>query len=193
MPWRYRWIACLVYSHLWLIIRKTEFILKIKYWKINKWNCSCMFLDCSKVFHVSSSLRGIENWLSEVYLFCRLQVELHVVWNCNKAVISPFSSRNRDRIGLLIPIISRKLLGCLCDGSSTATLSDSFGAAMKIIPDRAPVHTQERLWRRDFSDGAKTRRADLENGASHLDFVPHKISSSCAVWTPIQSVPKVNK
>ena len=96
-------------------------------------------------------------------------------------MISPFSSRNRDRIGLLIPIISRKLLGCLCDGSSTATLSDSFGAAMKIIPDRAPVHTQERLWRRDFSDGAKTRRADLENGASHLDFVPHKISSSCAV------------
>ena len=72
-------------------------------------------------------------------------------------------------------------MGYLCDGSSTATLHDSFGAAMKIIPDRAPVHTQERLWRRDFSDGAKLRRADLENGASHLDFVPYKITRSRAV------------
>ena len=96
-------------------------------------------------------------------------------------MISPFSSRNRDRIGLLIPIIWKKLLGCLCDGSSTATLPDSFGAAMKTIPDKAPVHTQERLWRRDFCHGAKTRRADLENGASHLDFVPYKISRSRAV------------
>ena len=68
------------------------------------------------------------------------------------------------------------MLGCLCDRSSTATrlgfghtIPDNFGAAMKIIPDRAPVHTQERLWRRDFSNGAKLRRADLENGASHLD------------------------
>ena len=80
-------------------------------------------------------------------------------------MISPFSSRNRDRIGLLIPIIWKKLLGCLCDGSSTATLPYSFGAAMKTIPDKAPVHTQERLWRRDFCHGTKTRRADLENGA----------------------------
>ena len=69
----------------------------------------------------------------------------------------------------------------MCDGSSTATLPDSFGAAMKTIPDKAPVHTQERLWRRDFCHGAKTRRADLENGASHLDFVPYKISRSRAV------------
>ena len=103
-------------------------------------------------------------------------------------MISPFSSKNRDRIGLLIPIIWKKLLGCLCDRSSTATclgfghtIPDNFGAAMKIIPDRAPIRTQERLWRRDFSNGAKTRRADLENGASHLDFVLYKISRSRAV------------
>ena len=31
--------------------------------------------------------------------------------------------------------------------------SDSFCAVMKIIPDRASVHTQERLWWRDFCNG----------------------------------------
>ena len=45
---------------------------------------------------------------------------------------------------------------------------DSFCAAIKIIPDRASVHTQERLWRRDFCDGAKLRRADLKSGESHI-------------------------
>ena len=80
------------------------------------------------------------------------------------------------------------MLGCLCDRSSTATrlgfghtIPDNFGAAMKIIPDRAPVHTQERLWRRDFSNGAKLHRADLENGASHLDLYH------------TEGLPKVNK
>ena len=29
------------------------------------------------------------------------------------------------------------------------------------------VHTQERLWRRDFCDRAKLRRTDLESGGSH--------------------------
>ena len=38
---------------------------------------------------------------------------------------------------------------------------DSFCAAIKIIPDRASVHTKERLWWRDFCDGARLRRADL--------------------------------
>ena len=45
---------------------------------------------------------------------------------------------------------------------------DSFCAAMKIIPATASVHTQERLWRRDFCNGAKLRRADLKSGASHI-------------------------
>ena len=31
----------------------------------------------------------------------------------------------------------------------------------KIKPDMASVRTQERLWRRDFFNGAKLRRADL--------------------------------
>ena len=39
-------------------------------------------------------------------------------------------------------------LGCV------HTISDSFCAATNIIPDRASVHTQERLSRRDFCDGA---------------------------------------
>ena len=83
MPWRYHWIACLVYSRLWVIIRKTEFILKIKYWKINKWNCSCMFSDCRGSFYVSSSLFGVLNFdfRKSIYLFCRLQVELYVLSN----------------------------------------------------------------------------------------------------------------
>ena len=46
--------------------------------------------------------------------------------------------------------------------------SDSFCAVMKIIPDRASVHTQERLWWRDFCNGAKLRPADLESGGSHI-------------------------
>lgn len=30
-----------------------------------------------------------------------------------------------------------------------------------------PRVAQERLWRRDFCDGAKLRQADLESGATH--------------------------
>ena len=45
---------------------------------------------------------------------------------------------------------------------------DSFCAAIKIIPDRVSVHTQERLWRRDLCGEAKLRRADLKSGASHI-------------------------
>ena len=37
--------------------------------------------------------------------------------------------------------------------------------ATQAIPDRTSVHTQERSRRRDFCDGAKLRRADLESGA----------------------------
>ena len=35
-------------------------------------------------------------------------------------------------------------------------------------PDKASVYAQEQLERRDFCDGAKLRRADLESGASHI-------------------------
>ena len=41
------------------------------------------------------------------------------------------------------------------------TIRDSFWAATNIISDWAFVHTQERLWRRDFCDWAKLRRANL--------------------------------
>ena len=41
------------------------------------------------------------------------------------------------------------------------TILDSFCAPAKIIPDKASVHTQERLWQRDFRDTAKLRRAHL--------------------------------
>ena len=44
-------------------------------------------------------------------------------------------------------------------------------AATKIISDRASLQTQERLWRRDFVDGATLRHADLESGASHIGYV----------------------
>ena len=48
------------------------------------------------------------------------------------------------------------------------SIPDSFCAARKIIPDRASVHTQERLQRRDFCDAVKLRRADLLSGMSHV-------------------------
>ena len=53
-------------------------------------------------------------------------------------------------------------LGCV------HTITDSFWAATKIIPDRASLQTQERLWRRDFCNGAKLLRADLESGVSRI-------------------------
>ena len=40
-------------------------------------------------------------------------------------------------------------------------ISDSFCAAPKIIPVKASVYTQERLWQLDFRDIAKLRRAHL--------------------------------
>ena len=40
------------------------------------------------------------------------------------------------------------------------TLPDSFRGATKIITNKAFVQTQERLWRRDFCDVAKLRRAE---------------------------------
>ena len=58
-------------------------------------------------------------------------------------------------------------------------MPDSFCAATKIIPDRASVHTQERLWRVDFCDGAKLRRADLDSGASHIGQVLCHTSVQC--------------
>ena len=44
---------------------------------------------------------------------------------------------------------------------------------------RASVHTQERLWRRDFCDGAKLRRADLLSEESHIGlmFILYRIAS----------------
>ena len=39
-------------------------------------------------------------------------------------------------------------------------------AGTKTIPERASVHTQEQRFWREFYDGAKLRRADLEIGAS---------------------------
>ena len=41
------------------------------------------------------------------------------------------------------------------------TVPERFCVAVKTIPDKASVHTQERLWRRDFCDGAKLHRADF--------------------------------
>ena len=48
------------------------------------------------------------------------------------------------------------------------TKPDYVCAGTKIIPDRTFHHTQERLWRRDFCDGAKLSRADIESGKSHV-------------------------
>ena len=45
---------------------------------------------------------------------------------------------------------------------------NSFCAATEIIPDRASVHTQKLVRRRDLCDGAKLRRADLESIESHI-------------------------
>ena len=38
----------------------------------------------------------------------------------------------------------------------------------KSYTDGASVRTQERLWRRDFCDVGKLRRADLESGVSNI-------------------------
>ena len=50
-------------------------------------------------------------------------------------------------------------------------MPDTICPSTKTISDRTSVHTQELLQRRDFCDGAKMRRADLESGASHIGYV----------------------
>ena len=51
--------------------------------------------------------------------------------------------------------------------------------ATQAIPDRTSVRTQERLRRRDFYDGAKLRRADLESGASNIGEVLYHTLMRC--------------
>ena len=41
------------------------------------------------------------------------------------------------------------------------SILNNVRATTNIIPDRASVRTQERLWRSDFCDGAKLWLADL--------------------------------
>ena len=50
---------------------------------------------------------------------------------------------------------------CLYSKASVHDTGYGFCAGTKIIPDKASVHTQERLWGRAFCDEAKVRRADL--------------------------------
>ena len=50
-------------------------------------------------------------------------------------------------------------------------MPNTFYPSTKTISDRTSVHTLELLQRRDFCDGAKMRRADLESGASHIGYV----------------------
>ena len=45
---------------------------------------------------------------------------------------------------------------------------DAIYAGTKTIPKRASVHRQEQIFWREFYDGAKLRRTDLEIGASHI-------------------------
>ena len=44
----------------------------------------------------------------------------------------------------------------------------AFAPPRKSYRIGLPIHTQEQLWRRDFYDGAKLRRADLKSGVSHI-------------------------
>ena len=56
------------------------------------------------------------------------------------------------------------------------TIPDRFCATAKIMPERASLHTQERLWQRDFCDGAKLRRAGRSRKWSvtyRIGFVPY--------------------
>lgn len=55
------------------------------------------------------------------------------------------------------------------------TIPDNFCVASKIIQDRASVDTQERLWRHNFCDRGRVRRADLESverQSYRIGFVP---------------------
>ena len=58
-------------------------------------------------------------------------------------------------------------------------MPDGFCATTKIIADMASVHIQERFWWRDFFDGAKLCRADLESGESHIGQVLCHTSVQC--------------
>ena len=56
------------------------------------------------------------------------------------------------------------------------TIPDNFCVASKIIPDRASVDTEERLWRHNFCDRGRLRRADLESverQSYRIGFVPY--------------------
>ena len=59
-----------------------------------------------------------------------------------------------------------------------------FVQPRKSSPDSSSVHTQERLWRGDFWDAAKLRRAALEY---RIIFLPY----FGAVCTPIRPVAEV--
>ena len=59
------------------------------------------------------------------------------------------------------------------------SIPDSFRAGIKIILERVSVHTQKTVWRRDFCDRAKLRRADLERGALHIEWILRNTLVQC--------------
>lgn len=62
------------------------------------------------------------------------------------------------------------------------TITNSFCTATNIVQGGVSVHTQERLWWRDFCDGAKLRRVDLESGESHFGWVFRRTTKSYPVY-----------
>ena len=81
-----------------------------------------------------------------------------------------FARRNGCFRRLQFPVLLPILLGYVC------TLPDSFRAGTKIIPDGATIHTQERLWRRDYCDWAKLCAAAISKVERH-------ISDRCSHYT----------
>ena len=81
-----------------------------------------------------------------------------------------FARRNGCFRRLQFPVLLPILLGYVC------TLPDSFRAGTKIIPDGATIHTQERLWRRDYCDWAKLCAAAISKVERH-------ISGRCSHYT----------
>ena len=61
-----------------------------------------------------------------------------------------------------------------------------------MLPDRASVHSQERLWRSEFCDEVKLRCPDIESGALHTGYV---LCQSCNVNTfcLLGTVAEINK
>ena len=53
----------------------------------------------------------------------------------------------------------------VCRQLDSKDIPESFCAATRITPDRASIYKQER---RDFCDGAKLPRADLESRELHI-------------------------